>query len=190
MCVHAWVVGRAGVLLGGLRGRVWVRESGRAEGAGWTRGVGEGTVGARPSDSNPTPAAIGPCVRAERKGGGALGSLSSPLCHLCLPVTCYVGSKQRTGAEVWLRRATGPGPPPQAAVTAHPAPPCLLEGRAPPLGPWASPGAHSLSPPEQTVSQETSSPSVRHGVLDPSPTPKDPPGSHPRLQLRLALPRG
>ena len=109
-------------------------------------------------DSSPTPATTGPCVRAESKGGGALGSLSSPLRHLCFPVTHYGGSQQQTGAEVWLRGATGPGPPTQAAVTTHPAPPCLLEGTAPPLGPWASPGAHSLSPPEQTVSQETSSP--------------------------------
>ena len=81
MCVHTWVMGRAGVLLGGLQGGVRVRESGRVEGAGWTWGVREGTGGAQPLDSSPTPAATGPCVRAESKGGGAMGSLSSPLSH-------------------------------------------------------------------------------------------------------------
>lgn len=133
MCVHVWVVGRAGVLPGGLWGGVRVRESGRAEGPGWTRGVGEGTSGAWPSDSSPTPAAVGPCVRAELKGGGASGSLSSPRRHLCLPVTHYAGSEQQMGAEVWLRETTGPGPPTQAAVTACPAP-------------LPSPGRHSPSP--------------------------------------------
>lgn len=71
-------------------------------------------------------------------------------------------------------------------LAARPAPPHLLEGTAPP---WARglPGESTLF---HQLSQETSSLSVHHGVMDPSPMPEDPPGSHPRPQLRLALPWG
>lgn len=113
-------------------------------------------------------------------------SLSTPWHHLCLPVTCCAGSGQRKGAEVWLRGHLSQ-PPTQAAVPqAHRSPcPTPLSWKAQPL-PWV----HGL-PRESTLfcqlSQETSSSSVCHGVLDPSPTPEDRPGSHSRLQLRLAL---
>ena len=91
--------------------------------------------------------------RAEGHRGPPSQLLSErPRHHLCLPITRCAGSGQQTGAEVWLRRGHR-SPAPYAGSCASGSPhalphPHLLEGTAPPLGPWASLGVHSLSPAE------------------------------------------
>lgn len=117
VCVSTHVGGgQGGVLLGVLGCGVHVRELGRAEGH---RGPPSQLLSERPRH------------------------------HLCLPITRCAGSGQQTGAEVWLRRGHR-SPAPYAGSRASGSPhalphPHLLEGTAPPLGPWASLGVHSFT---------------------------------------------